>query len=201
MKKKRKVGLVLLLLVVLLLLCCVCKERGGVRVNSWENVSKPSAMVEISAELLSKKRVDVETPFEVKVGIGNPGIYSAGTLGIYAPGFVITDEAGAICNDAYTRLYENFKNEMYGYKREDGKLLGLKYTETFQFRYVGNGGDGKISFRISTLQDGEEASEEELKYGKASEDVCFFYSVKNGKITLTTERTLEEGSPLLTEEE
>lgn len=180
--------------VLLLLLCCACSNEKHVSVKSWGS-SKPTANVRFSAELMSEKTVDVQTPFEIKVGIGNPGIYSAGTLEIHAPGFEITDAGGKTSVDSYICLYEDFKNEIYGYETKDGVFLGLKYFETFQFRYVGEEKTGGISFCISTLQHGEVASEEEQKYGKAAAGGGFFYSVKDGKITLTTERKLDEGSP------
>ncbi len=146
-KEKSKVISALLFL---FLLCCACNKGNGVSVKSWGG-SKPDSGVRVSAELLSEKTEDVQTPFEIKVGIGNSGIYSAGILEIKAPGFEITDAEGATCTDEYTRLYEDFKEETYGYRIEDEKDLGLKYFEFFQFEYIGEEENGEIAFWISAL--------------------------------------------------
>lgn len=195
MKQKSRVFFVLFFL---LIFYCACNKKDAVSVKSWGG-SKPGANVKFSAELMSEKTVDVLTPFEIKVGIGNPGIYSAGTLEIHASGFEITNAAGETSHDSYICMYEDFKDEIYGYETEEGVFLGLKYFETFQFKYEGEEKTGGISFCISTLQHGEVASEEEQKYGKAAAGGGFFYSVEDGKITLSTEWPLDEGSPLLNE--
>lgn len=193
MKQKRKV---FLLLLILLLLCCACNNGNRVSVTSWGS-SKPDAGVRISAELLSGKTADLQTPFEVMVGIGNCGVYGTGNLEIEAPGFEITDVEGTTYTDVYTYLYEGFDEETYGYHVEDEEYLGLKYSERFQFKYVGEAESGDISFWISATQNEEDANGRKLKKGAAV--VSLYYSVKDGKISLTTEPPFEEGSPLLNE--
>ena len=131
MKKKRKDIFALLLL---LLLCCACNKENTISVTSWE------------------KTTNAQTPFEVKVGIGNCGIYSMGNLEIEAPGFEITDAEGTTCTDVYTCLYEEFNDKIYGYHVEDEEYRGLKYSELFQLKYIGEADAGKISFWLSALQ-------------------------------------------------
>lgn len=189
MKKKRKDIFALLLL---LLLCCACNKENTISVTSWGN-SKPDAGVRISADVLSEKTTNAQTPFEVKVGIGNCGIYSMGNLEIEAPGFEITDAEGTTCTDVYTCLYEEFNDKIYGYHVEDEEYRGLKYSELFQLKYIGEADAGKISFWLSALQH----DEEKPKSGTAV--VSFFYSVKDGELILTTEPTFEEDFPLLDE--
>lgn len=64
-------------------------------------------------------------------------------------------------------MYEEFKEETYGYRIEDEKDLGLKYFETFQFNYIGEAENGEIAFWISALRHGEIASGEKQKSGAA----------------------------------
>ncbi len=186
MKQKRKV---FLLLLILLLLCCACNNGDRVSVKSWGS-SAPDFGARISAELLSEKTVGVQTPFEVMVGIGNCGVYSTGNLEIEAPGFEITNAEGTTYTDVYTCLYEGFDEETYGYHVENEEYLGLKYSECFQFKYVGEAESGDISFWIFASRDGE-------KPISGSALVSLFYSVEDGKITLAKEYPFKESSTLL----
>lgn len=71
-------------------------------------------------------------------------------------------------------MYEDFKEETYGYRIEDEKDLGLKYFEFFQFEYIGEEENGDIAFWISALQHSEIVSREKQKNGTAL--VSLFYS-------------------------
>ena len=180
--------------VFLLLVCAVCGggRNEDVYVKSWTDSNRESpteSPLKLSAELLTEEKIKTETPFEVKVGIGQSGIYSAGTLEIFASGFEIMDSTGNIYNDEYIFLYEDFKDEKYGLISEEGRLIGLEYFETFQFKYKGESATerGVIEFRITTLQHGEPATEVELNNGKAGALVSLCYTVKDGVLLFTTE--------------
>ncbi len=193
MKQRRKAYFALSFL---LLLCCACNKEKVVSVESWGS-SKPDAGVRISAEVVSKETEDACAMFEVKVGIGNCGIYNTGILKVDALGFEIKDAEGTACTDMYTCRYEGFNEEAYGYRIEDEQYLGLKYSEILKFKYVGDGENGEIRFWIDASQQGEKTSEEKQKSGVAT--VSFFYYVKDGEMTLTAEQPFEDGFPLLTE--
>lgn len=192
----KKKGLIVWTL--LSLFCCACNKENAVSVTSWEG-SKPDAGVRISAELLSEKTVGVQMPFEVMVGIGNCGVYSTGNLEIEAPGFEITNAEGTAYTDVYTCLYEGFDEATYGYRVEEEEYLGLKYSEHFQMKYIGDAEEGEIAFLIVATQQEEGASEGKQKSGAAM--VSLYYSVKEGKIDFTTLPPLDEGANLLYEVE
>lgn len=150
----------------------------------------PGATVKVSAEILTTKKVDLNSWLEIKVGVGQESqIYTASTFEINALGFEITDMLGNTYIDNYTFTFSDFNDEKYSIDHSRDSIA-LKYFESFEFRYVGDGSDptGSIGFGITTLQHGELATEKEQKHGPSGANVSIFYVIKNGKIKLTTKR-------------
>ena len=182
----------LLASVILLVLCGLAyyvklSIRDNYYTATWPT-RKDSPPLNLSAELLSKRKLSSDSPFDIKIGMTGGGVYQYATFEIFAPGFQITDKNGVTYTDSYSVLYNDFKDEKYGIIHDGkGHLVDLKYFETFTFQYIGEESHtaGSISFLISALQHSEPATEAELNFGPCGNHVSIYYEIKNGKIKLT----------------
>ncbi len=152
---------------------------------------KPHGDLYISAEIMSRKKVDIDSEFEIKTGIGRgyEGYFLTVRFEIRAPGFTITAPDNTVSQDLYQVVYDDFDDyEKFGLMSDENGRREAKHTENFRFKYSGNESNckGAINFVIKVLEVGEV---EGMKgYVQTGSRLEVLYEIKNGKIYLTQEK-------------
>lgn len=170
-KMKRLICICLAILLSFGLFACSIKEHGNLY---------------ISAEIMSRKKVDIDSEFEIKTSIGRSikGYFLTVQFEIQAPGFTITAPDDTVYQDLYQVVYDDFDDhEKFGIRKYENGVTEPKYFENFRFKYSGDESNckGEIKFVIKVLEFGESLPGH--KENGSSLDVL--YEIKRGKIYLT----------------
>lgn len=140
---------------------------------------------------MSNHKVDINSEFEIKIGLGRGmEYYSTVLLTINAPNWTIVAPDQTISENNYQVYYEDFKDSKYGLVLNDN--TELKYFELFRFKYTGGESNckGCIGFRLETIYPQEPIN----GFQESGIDIGIYYEIKNGKISITTERPVDYNS-------
>lgn len=167
-----------------------CSKSESKIVKSW-GAGKPQGDLKISAEIMSNHKVDINSEFEIKIGLGRGmEYYSTVLLTINAPNWTIVAPDQTISENNYQVYYEDFKDSKYGLVLNDN--TELKYFELFRFKYTGGESNckGCIGFRLEAIYPQEPIN----GFQESGIDIGIYYEIKNGKISITTERPVDYNS-------
>lgn len=165
-----------------------CSKSESKIVKSWGE-GESQGDLQISAEIMSNNKVDIESEFEIKIGIGRAmEYYSTVLLTINAPNLTIIAPDETISENNYQVYYEDFKDSKYGLVLNGN--TELKYFELFRFKYSGGESNckGCISFKLETIYPQEPIN----GFQQSGINVEIYYEIKNGKIFITTERPADD---------
>lgn len=184
MKKYYLLSLVLALCMVLIMSFGLfgCSKYEPTIIKSW-SAGKPSGDLYLSAEIVSDKKINMESEFEIRIGIGRfTEQYPNARFEITATNLAIVAPDGTNSENHYQVIYNDFNDSKYGLVMADD--TELKYFEHFKFKYIGNENElqGCISFKIVAV----ESTGEEL----SGTTVGIYYEVNDGKISISTERPI-----------
>ena len=103
-----------------------CSNADSSIVKSW-NSSKPSGDLYISAEIVSKSTVDIDSDFEIRIGVGKFGNeYSTAEIRVTAPQLTISTADGTHQDAFYQIRYEDFDDTKYEIKKSLFRLFFLR---------------------------------------------------------------------------
>lgn len=177
--------LCLFITIVLGMSLVACSQGNSSIVRSWDT-TKPLGDLCISAEIVSNSTVDIDSEFEIKIGIGRSvDQYPTAEFRVDAPELTIFASDGTQFDGSYQIKYEDFDDSKYGLILNDDNDTEVKHFESLRFKYSGKeqNAQGSIDFQIVvTNSDGKEL---------AGQVVSIYYKVNNGKITLSTKRPVD----------
>lgn len=155
-------------------------------IDSW-HTKKMNSSLDLSAEILTKGRVDVESQQMVKIGLGSGGVYDNVIFKIIAKDFEITNSQGELYSGEYSVCYNDFKSEKYIPNAENGSIISMNYFETYQFKYIGSDviNSGIIYFDIHSLQKDELEENSKMILGLEGNVIKIYYTIRNGKMKFT----------------
>lgn len=175
--------LCLFIAVILVFTLISCTQANSSIIESW-NASKPSGDLYVSAEIVSTTTVDIDSEFEIKIGIGRFGNqYSTAEVIITAPQLTVSATDGTQFDSFYQIRYEDFDDSKYGLIINE--KTELKYFESIRLKYTGE--DQKVQECISIKLVALDSEGKEL----SGTTIGIYYEVENGKIRISTERPVD----------
>lgn len=186
MKKIFWISSVLLLTVCLLIYGLICLNPKY-SVHSWDTTDE-SPTINISAEILTRKRVDVGESLDVRIYFGPLDQFDVSTITIKtsSPDFLIVTPDGSAYSNRVSYDIASLGDAKYGIRyNSDKKVIEYEYSEDYSFQYIGTITEetGRITFTIFA-----EALAPDAKEQYCGVDVWIYYKIKNGKMWLSTRR-------------